>query len=231
MIIIYSAVVLAALGLISGSFLAFAAEKFKVKADPREKLVEAALPGANCGACGFPGCSAFAKAVVKGEADPEGCIPGKRTGTPETIKKIMNALQEKIDEVWENSEENPDKALELLEGEGSSNNKKKSKAPTKPTKEEKEKYESKLKDNTKASAIYGVLPNIDCGLCGCKGCAHFAIEISKGNIDPEKCVPGKRQNVAENIEKLKEMDEKEIEKLLEETEGDPGEIKKKVNDK
>ncbi|MFW6119596.1 MAG: RnfABCDGE type electron transport complex subunit B [Petrotogales bacterium] len=231
MIIIYSAILLAALGLVSGSFLAFAAEKFKVKADPREKLVEAALPGANCGACGFPGCSAFAKAVVKGEVNPEGCIPGKRTGTPETIKKIMDTSQEKIDDIWEKSEENPDKAIEILEGKDSSAEKKKSKPPSKPTKEEKEKYESQLKDNTMASAIYGILPNIDCGLCGCKGCAHFAIEVSKDNIEPEKCVPGKRQNVAENIEKLKKMEKSEVENLIDETQGDPGEIKKKVNNK
>ncbi|MFO7882562.1 MAG: RnfABCDGE type electron transport complex subunit B [Kosmotogaceae bacterium] len=231
MIIIYSAMLLAALGLISGSFLALAAAKFKVKADPREKLVEAALPGANCGACGFPGCSAFAKAIVKGEANPEGCIPGKRTGTPETIKKIMDAEQEKIDDIWEKSEEDPDKALELLEGKNSGAQKKKSKTPSKPTKEEKEKYEAQLKNNTMASAIYGVLPNIDCGLCGCKGCAHFAIEVSKDNIEPEKCVPGKRQNVAENIEKLKKMDKDEVKKLMKETDGNPGEIKKKVNNK
>ncbi|MCX7727816.1 MAG: 4Fe-4S binding protein, partial [Chitinispirillaceae bacterium] len=31
---------------------------------------------ANCGACGYPGCSGFAKAVVEGKAEPNGCIPG-----------------------------------------------------------------------------------------------------------------------------------------------------------
>jgi len=40
-----------------------------------EKIVDV-LPNANCGACGYPGCSAFAKAVAEGKADPTGCIPG-----------------------------------------------------------------------------------------------------------------------------------------------------------
>jgi Na+-translocating ferredoxin:NAD+ oxidoreductase RNF subunit RnfB len=41
------------------------AQKFKVVEDPRIDLVNEALPGANCGGCGYTGCRAFAEALVK----------------------------------------------------------------------------------------------------------------------------------------------------------------------
>jgi len=59
-----------------GAFLGFAAKKFHVAVDPRVEQVEEVLPNANCGACGFPGCSGFAKAVVGGIAPVSGCTPG-----------------------------------------------------------------------------------------------------------------------------------------------------------
>jgi Na+-translocating ferredoxin:NAD+ oxidoreductase RNF subunit RnfB len=43
------------------------AQKFKVFEDPRIDDVEAALPGANCGGCGYAGCRAFATAMVNAE--------------------------------------------------------------------------------------------------------------------------------------------------------------------
>jgi RnfABCDGE-type electron transport complex B subunit len=43
------------------------AQKFKVFEDPRIDDVEHALPGANCGGCGFAGCRAFAEACVKAD--------------------------------------------------------------------------------------------------------------------------------------------------------------------
>jgi Na+-translocating ferredoxin:NAD+ oxidoreductase RNF subunit RnfB len=41
------------------------ARKFAVEEDPRIDLVQAVLPGANCGGCGFAGCRNFAEACVK----------------------------------------------------------------------------------------------------------------------------------------------------------------------
>ncbi|MCR4438378.1 MAG: RnfABCDGE type electron transport complex subunit B [bacterium] len=67
---------LGALGALFGGGLAYAAKKFAVKVDPKVEAVQAVLGGANCGACGFPGCAAFAEAVVAGVAPYEGCIPG-----------------------------------------------------------------------------------------------------------------------------------------------------------
>ena len=72
-------------GLFVGLFLGVAAIKFKVEVDEREERVLAALPGNNCGGCGFPGCSGLAAAIVKGEAAVNACpvggaAVGKRIG-------------------------------------------------------------------------------------------------------------------------------------------------------
>ena len=45
----------------------------QVKEDPRIKEIEGCLAGANCGACGYPGCSGFAKALVEGKATLGAC--------------------------------------------------------------------------------------------------------------------------------------------------------------
>ncbi len=64
---------LAGLTLVLAAFLVFASRKLRVDEDPRVDAVEAMLPQINCGACGFPGCRAFADAVVRGEASPGAC--------------------------------------------------------------------------------------------------------------------------------------------------------------
>jgi Na+-translocating ferredoxin:NAD+ oxidoreductase RNF subunit RnfB len=48
-------------------------KKFQVWEDPRIDDVEELLPSSNCGACGLPGCRAFAEAVVAGKEKPSGC--------------------------------------------------------------------------------------------------------------------------------------------------------------
>lgn len=63
-------------GLLIGVFLGFAAIKFKVEVDEREEAILEALPGNNCGGCGFAGCSGLAAAIVKGEAPVNGCPVG-----------------------------------------------------------------------------------------------------------------------------------------------------------
>jgi len=64
-IIIIAVVALGGLGLIAAIILYFIANKFKVFEDPKIDEVEEALPSANCGGCGFPGCRAYAEATVK----------------------------------------------------------------------------------------------------------------------------------------------------------------------
>ena len=65
-----------ALGAGCGIVLSIAARVFYVYEDPRIAQVEACFAGANCGGCGFAGCSAAAAAVVGGKAKPNACVVG-----------------------------------------------------------------------------------------------------------------------------------------------------------
>jgi len=65
--IIYTIVSLSLLGAVAAVVLYFVAQRFKVYEDPRIDLVEAELPAANCGGCGFAGCRNLAVALVKSE--------------------------------------------------------------------------------------------------------------------------------------------------------------------
>ncbi len=77
-LILFTFIFLAGLGAVFGIGLAFAAQRFAVKVDPRVEMVRDALPGANCGACGFAGCQAYAEAVVANpDVAPNLCAPGK----------------------------------------------------------------------------------------------------------------------------------------------------------
>ncbi|MDT8440598.1 MAG: RnfABCDGE type electron transport complex subunit B [Desulfuromonadales bacterium] len=67
---------LAGIGLGAAVALGLAAKKFAVEVDPRELAIVEALPGANCGACGFPGCAGYAKALVAGTVELNQCPPG-----------------------------------------------------------------------------------------------------------------------------------------------------------
>ncbi|BDR86331.1 RnfABCDGE type electron transport complex subunit B [Clostridium tetani] len=67
---------LGGLGIIFGALLGYASKKFAVEVDPRVPQVRDALPGANCGGCGFAGCDAYADAVVNAGASPSGCPVG-----------------------------------------------------------------------------------------------------------------------------------------------------------
>ncbi len=67
---------LGCIGMIAAVALGFAARKFAVEIDPRELAAVEVLPGVNCGACGFPGCAGYARAVIAGTADLNQCPPG-----------------------------------------------------------------------------------------------------------------------------------------------------------
>src|SRR5512133_2524247 len=65
--ILITIISLSLLAFISAVILYFVAQKFKIFEDPRIEEVQAILPQANCGGCGFAGCRNFAEAIVKAE--------------------------------------------------------------------------------------------------------------------------------------------------------------------
>lgn len=65
--ILIAVISLGVIGAISAVFLYAASKKFEVYEDPRIAQVQEALPGANCGACGYPGCAGFATACVNSD--------------------------------------------------------------------------------------------------------------------------------------------------------------------
>jgi electron transport complex protein RnfB len=83
-----SVLTLGGIGLFAAVSLGIAAKKFAVEVDPRESAILEALPGANCGACGMPGCGGYAKAIVSGSMAPNLCTPGGA----ETIEKIAQIM-------------------------------------------------------------------------------------------------------------------------------------------
>lgn len=64
--ILIAVIVLGAIALVSAVVLYITSKRFAVYEDPRLETITEALPGANCGGCGFPGCGGMADALVKG---------------------------------------------------------------------------------------------------------------------------------------------------------------------
>jgi len=69
-------IVLGGLGCAAALGLGAASLKFRAEIDPRVEALERSLPGVNCGACGYAGCGALARALSEGKAAPTACIPG-----------------------------------------------------------------------------------------------------------------------------------------------------------
>jgi hypothetical protein len=73
-IMVPALLVMCGLGAVLGIVLSLASKIFYVYEDPRIAQVEDCLAGANCGGCGYAGCSAAAVAVVEGKAPANVCI-------------------------------------------------------------------------------------------------------------------------------------------------------------
>lgn len=160
---------LGAMGLIFGAGLAYASQKFAVEVDEKVSAVRAVLPGANCGACGYPGCDGMAKAIAEGKAPVNGCPVGGAD------------VAEKVGEIMGVKADAQDKKVAKVICDGDI---------TKCG--EKFKYEG-IQDCVAAAAIQGgskACPYGCLGLGTCvEACQFGAIEIVKGvaKIDPEKC--------------------------------------------
>lgn len=93
--IIWTIVIITALGLLLALALYLVAQRFKVVEDPRIEEVEKVMPGANCGGCGFAGCHAFAEAAVKAPNLDNNFCP---VGGNEVMKKVAAILGYEVKE-------------------------------------------------------------------------------------------------------------------------------------
>jgi electron transport complex protein RnfB len=168
--ILLSLLSLGGMGFLFGAVLAFASKRFAVEKDPRAEAIREVLPGANCGACGYPGCDNFANAVASGKAPVDGCTVG---GSPVALK-VGNIMGVQVEERERRI------ARVLCQGD---------------CQKAVNKYEYKgIQDCVAASMLasgpkgcsYGCL-----GLGTCvRACPFDAIHISDGGIavvDPDKC--------------------------------------------
>jgi len=81
--------VLAALSLIAAVLLTVVSALFGVKENEKFAPIRDCLPGANCGACGYSGCDAYAKALAEGKSEATAlCVPGGKD-TAEAIAEIL----------------------------------------------------------------------------------------------------------------------------------------------
>ncbi|MDR2659032.1 MAG: RnfABCDGE type electron transport complex subunit B [Spirochaetaceae bacterium] len=92
-IVLVTIIFAAALAFILSVLLAIFRKVFNVKTDVLVSLIRDTLPGANCGACGFPGCDGFATAVADHEAAPDKCT----VSSAEETKKRAELVGGKAD--------------------------------------------------------------------------------------------------------------------------------------
>jgi RnfABCDGE-type electron transport complex B subunit len=97
--ILTALVFLFGLGLAASVILAVASKVFYVKEDPRIMEIENVLPGANCGGCGFPGCSGCARAIVAKKAPTNTCVVGGNEVAMEVAPIMGLAVEFKEPEV------------------------------------------------------------------------------------------------------------------------------------
>lgn len=170
-IIIVSCLVVGIVGLICGLGLGVASEKFKVEVDEKEVAVRNALPGNNCGACGFPGCDGCAHAIATGQAPVNQCPVG---GKP---------VAEKIGAIMGVEAGEAEKFVALVRCSGTCDAAKKRSNNVGPTSC---KLVSVLPGGTDKACTYGCLGGGDC----VEACQFDAIHVVNGVavVDKEKCV-------------------------------------------
>lgn len=96
MVLIATTIFMLAMALVFAVALGIANRKLAVEVDPRQSAIEAALPGANCGGCGFPGCAGYAEALVEGKAAANQCGPGG----PAVAARVAQILGVELGDTW-----------------------------------------------------------------------------------------------------------------------------------
>ena len=97
-LVLISAGLLGVVALLAAVLLYYISKAFQVEEDPRIDLVQAVLPGANCGGCGFAGCRAFAEACVKAETRNGLSCPVGGDPTMDEVEKILTPQAEGVAE-------------------------------------------------------------------------------------------------------------------------------------
>lgn len=169
--IMLSIISVSAIGLIAAIVLSVASKVMAVPVDERFGPVRDCLPGANCGACGFAGCDAYAQALISEEGTKANlCTPGG----PDTAKALGAALGVAVEEVAA--------VVAAVKCNGNCNNT-----------NDKMDYQSaktckgaKLFFGGKGECSFGCLGLGDCAVA----CPHNAIYIVNGVaiVDTESCV-------------------------------------------
>jgi len=92
--ILNASLAVVSVGLVFGILLSLAFYWFHVEENETAQKIRAALPGINCGACGFNGCTDYANALADKKATPNLCTPGG-TVASDTVGEILGIKVEK----------------------------------------------------------------------------------------------------------------------------------------
>ena len=90
--ILLPVIIVGIIGLIAGVGLSLASKFMAVPVDEKQEKIREALPGANCGACGYDTCRAKAIAVIQGKAEVAMCIPYMREKQEDYANIIIEAM-------------------------------------------------------------------------------------------------------------------------------------------
>lgn len=167
--ILIAVAIVAGIGLIIGLILAIASAIMAVPVDEKVEAVTNALPGANCGACGYSGCAGYAKALCCGEAKLGACSPGGE----ECAKAVAEILGVEAGAV--------DKKVALVHCMGSCDNT-----------DTKMEYQG-ITSCAAAAALHGGIGSCSYGCIGLGDCVQVcpygAISLCNGvaHIDPKLC--------------------------------------------
>jgi len=161
--------VIAGVSLVMGLLIVFISRVCKVEEDPRIGEVEGLLAGANCGACGHPGCSGYAKALCQGSASLDDC--GQTSS--ENKSKICQVLGIEAD-----AGERKIAVVHCAGGDKAKDNYAYSGYPDCMS-------ESLAAGGGRKACAVGCLGNADCA----KACPYGSIDMMEGRakVDSEKC--------------------------------------------
>ena len=95
--IVLPVLIIAGVGLLFSLILALAYRFFSVKTNEKTEEILAALPGANCGGCGFSGCEQYAAAISE-KGEKTSLCPVGGEAVAKQLAQIMGAAYERADQ-------------------------------------------------------------------------------------------------------------------------------------